>query len=149
MYIEHVHVYIFTVLASVYMFTFFPINLPLLPHAYIHTLQLLILVNGRDCFTYRLPLPSGPTTASTCQYYIAGGAVSRHISERHIQLVNADSSHISWRIGSLQVLKGKTTDFTLVCNVHISGLHCYHMVRLKKDEAAQQNMHVYFLTSWT
>jgi hypothetical protein len=68
--------------------------------------KLLVMVNGRDSFTFSLPLPSGPTTASKWQYYLAGGAVSRHTQERHIQLVNAGTSSISWTLGSLQVLRG-------------------------------------------
>lgn len=68
--------------------------------------QLLIVINGKDNARYTLSLPPGPTTSSKWQYYIAGGAVSSQTSERHIQLVNADTSNIAWRLGSLQVLKG-------------------------------------------
>ena len=81
-------------------------------------MQLLVVLNGKDSFKFSLPLPSGPTTASKWQYYLAGGAVSRHTLERHIQLVNAGTSSISWTLGSLQVLRGKIISSALFCVNH-------------------------------
>lgn len=81
-------------------------------------MQLLVVLNGKDSFKFSLPLPSGPTTASKWQYYLAGGAVSRHTLERHIQLVNAGTSSISWTLGSLQVLRGKIISSALFCVYH-------------------------------
>lgn len=69
-------------------------------------LQLLILVNGKDSFTYTVPLPARPNAVPKIQYYIAGGAVSTHTTDRHLQLVNAENSQVTWRLGSLQVLRG-------------------------------------------
>ena len=41
------------------------------------------------------------------QYFVGGGAVSSHISERHFTLVNAVNSTISWKLSVLSVLTGK------------------------------------------
>lgn len=90
----------------------------------LYPLQLLVVVNGKDNLKYTLSLPPGPSTTSKWQYYIAGGAVSSHTLERHIQLVNADTSNITWRLGSLQVLKGSfmhsiLCDMSLVLHVYV------------------------------
>ena len=95
-------------------------------------IQFLVLVDGRDCFTYTLSLPSGPTSSPKWQYYMAGGAVSRHTLERHIQLVNADTSLVSWRLASLQVLKG-------AFYIHVSLLYNTCIVHV------QQYQHTYML----
>ena len=69
--------------------------------------QLIVLVNGEDMFQYQLKHP--PMTKSKPeqhQYFVGGGAVSSHVSERHITLVNATSSSISWKLGVLSILPG-------------------------------------------
>lgn len=85
-------------------------------------LQLLILVNGKDSFTYEVPLPAALKAVPRTQYYIAGGAVSTHTTDRHLQLVNAENSQVTWRLGSLQVLRGTCWEFmmhSLNCNCHL------------------------------
>lgn len=43
------------------------------------------------------------------QYFVGGGAVSSHISERHFALVNAACSNISWKLSVLAILPGYLT----------------------------------------
>ena len=84
-----------------------------------------MVINGKDNARYTLSLPPGPTTSSKWQYYIAGGAVSSHTSERHIQLVNADTSNIAWRLGSLQVLKGNLRNMQIHNPLYMYLIHVH------------------------
>ena len=59
-------------------------------------------------FQYDLKLPVlSKTKPEQNQYFVGGGAVSSHSSERHIALVNATSSSISWKLSVLSVLPGE------------------------------------------
>ena len=69
--------------------------------------QLIVLVNGGDMFQYELKHPPMTNTKpEQYQYFVGGGAVSSHTSERHITLVNAVNSSISWKLSVLSILPG-------------------------------------------
>jgi len=106
-------------------------------------LQLLILVNGKDCFTYTVPLPAAPNAVPKIQYYIAGGAVSTHTTDRHLQLVNAENLLVTWRLESLQVLRGMCWEFmmhSLNCNGHL----CVHLnYIIEEGREKEQEVPVY------
>ena len=71
-------------------------------------MQLIVLVDGADMFQYELKLPvMTKTTPEQNQYFVGGGAVSSHRSERHLALVNATCSNISWKLSVLSVLPGR------------------------------------------
>ena len=73
-------------------------------------MQLIVLVNGEDMFQYELKLPlmtKTKTKSEQNQYFVGGGAVSSHTSERHISLVNATNYSISWKLGVLSILPGE------------------------------------------
>ena len=63
-------------------------------------------------FQYELRLPpvtktKTKTKSEQNQYFVGGGAVSTHTSEKHISLVNATNYSISWKLGVLSILPGK------------------------------------------
>jgi hypothetical protein len=67
-------------------------------------------VNGEDMFQYELKLPlmtKTKTKSEQNQYFVGGGAVSSHTSEKHISLVNATNYSISWKLGVLSIIPGK------------------------------------------
>ena len=75
-------------------------------------MQLIVLVNGEDMFQYELKLPpvtktKTKTKSEQNQYFVGGGAVSTHTSEKHISLVNATNYSISWKLGVLSILPGE------------------------------------------
>ena len=72
----------------------------------VYSEQVIVLVNGGDMFNYELKLPLGKPKPEQNQYFIGGGAVSSHLSERHFTLVNATNSSISWKLGVLSILPG-------------------------------------------
>ena len=83
-------------------------------------MQLIVLVNGEDMFQYDLKLPvmtKTKTKSEQNQYFVGGGAVSSHTSERHISLVNATNYSISWKLGVLSILPGKR------CSLHFSSIN--------------------------
>lgn len=85
-------------------------------------MQLIVLVNGEDMFQYELKLPVMTKTKSEQnQYFVGGGAVSSHTSERHISLVNATNYSISWKLGVLSILPGIFAKYLRVCTQQ-----CHH-----------------------
>lgn len=68
--------------------------------------QLLMVVDGCDVYDYQLNLPTSLAKHNESQCFVAGGVISSHLAERHIQLVNADHTHLSWKLGSLHVFDG-------------------------------------------
>ena len=98
-------------------------------------MQLIVLVNGEDMFQYELKLPpvtktKTKTKSEQNQYFVGGGAVSTHTSEKHISLVNATNYSISWKLGVLSILPGKKI------------LHWSTIVLLKYPEHVHVHVHV-------
>ena len=65
-----------------------------------------MVVDGCDVYDYQLNLPTSLAKHNESQCFVAGGVVSSHLAERHIQLVNADHTHLSWKLASLHVFDG-------------------------------------------
>ena len=91
-------------------------------------MQLIVLVNGEDMFQYELNLPlmtKTKTKSEQNQYFVGGGAVSSHTSERHISLVNATNYSISWKLGVLSILPGKRSMAVCIIAVLLLNMYMY------------------------
>ena len=110
----------------------------LLLHVYYYVcMQLIVLVDGEDMFQYELRLPpvtktKTKTKSEQNQYFVGGGAVSTHTSEKHISLVNATNYSISWKLGVLSILPGKKKKI----------LHWSTTVLLKYPEHVHVHVHI-------
>jgi len=68
-------------------------------------------MDGLDRFSYKFSIPSCTGSDSPSymyQYLIGGGGVSTTpFTDRHFNLVNAQSTKVSWKLCSLSILKGQ------------------------------------------
>ena len=69
-------------------------------------IQLLLVIDGCDVYDYQVDLPSSSVKQRDGHLYIAGGVVSSHTQEKHIQLMHADQTQLSWKLGSMHVFEG-------------------------------------------
>ena len=69
--------------------------------------QIVVVVDGKEVFEFKVALPSIRATHMEMQCYVAGGSVSSHTLERHIKLMGADKSKLTWMLGSLNIFQGE------------------------------------------
>lgn len=74
--------------------------------------QVMVVIDGRDVYDYFLHLPSLRTGQHQIQpqCYLGGGVVSNHTKERHIRMVSAEHTTLSWKLSSLYIFKGMWYD---------------------------------------
>ena len=70
-------------------------------------IQIVLVVDGCDVLEYHVTLPTTlrkQHRESSC--YVAGGVISSHTKEKHIHLMNADQTQLSWKLGSMHIFEG-------------------------------------------
>jgi hypothetical protein len=81
-----------------------------------HQYKLLVVVDGVDVYDYELAFPTSLVKTSETQCFLGGGGVvSTYVTERHIKLVNAEQTSLTWRLGSFHIQEG-------FCGVNLATL---------------------------
>lgn len=93
-----------------------------------------MVIDGKDVFDYQINLPSSLAKYNEGYCYLAGGVIGNLINERHIRLMNADQTNLSWKLGSLYILEGVyVCVYTCVCMsmcitcVYVWTMYCIYV----------------------
>lgn len=88
------------------------------------------MIDGCDVYDYLIDLPtkSAPKAESSqggidMNVLLGGGVVSSHLKEKHIQLMKANSTQLTWKLGSIHILEGELE--LLLLKYHSDIIHWF------------------------
>ena len=87
--------------------------------------QIVVVVDGKEVFEFKVALPSVRASHMEMRCYMAGGSVSSHTLERHIKLMGADKSKLTWMLGSLNIFQGESSLSLSHTHTHTSILYLH------------------------
>lgn len=74
--------------------------------------QVLIEIDGCDVYDYVIDLPTKSADKIELEkgidtsVLLGGGVVSSHLKEKHIQLMKAKNTQLTWKLGSIHIFEG-------------------------------------------